>query len=169
MESYHFGPQSSPQKQSFPPVSSQAMKLRLSTPVAQDYNQVFDQFDQRLLKKLTPPGMKLKAIQFDGSEKGDVVHLEVTILGLIKQEWYNVITESGRNEKRNYFVDEGVRLPGMFKYWRHEHSIEKNGDSAVIVDNITYKSPFFLLDWLLWPTVLLQFAYRKPIYKKFFA
>ena len=144
------------------------MKLRISTSVAQNYNQVFDQFDERLLKQLTPPGMQLKLIEFDGSKKGGVVHLEVTILRLLKQEWYNEITEFERGEQRNYFVDEGVKLPGLFKYWRHEHSIEKDGTGTRIVDNITYKSPFLLLDWLLWPTLFLQFAYRKPIYKRMF-
>lgn len=144
------------------------MKIHLSTSVSQDYNTVFDRFNKDLLVALTPPGIKLNPVEFGGSAVDDVVHLEVTILGIFKQEWYNVITESESNEKRNYFVDEGVRLPGILKTWRHEHIIEKEGDGAKIIDLVTYTSPFFLLDWLMYPFLYLQFAYRRPIYRKFF-
>jgi ligand-binding SRPBCC domain-containing protein len=127
-------------------------------------------FDKSLFEKLTPPGAGVKLLRFDGSKEGDQVHIQMSLLfGLIKQDWHAHIAEHGENEQEAWFVDEGVKLPFFLKYWRHRHVASSDGDEhSFIIDDIHYKSPFALLSWLIYPVMYLQFAWRKPIYRKVF-
>ncbi|MHA7130560.1 SRPBCC family protein [Algoriphagus namhaensis] len=143
------------------------MKLTISTPVEQDYLQVKAGFNETLFVKLSPPFPPVKLLRFDGSTTGDLVSLELNFL-LFKQKWTSEIVEDSLDEQEFYFIDEGVQLPFFLKKWRHKHRILKAGSGTVILDEIDYEAPFFLLTWLLYPAMLLQFAYRKPIYKKLF-
>ena len=45
----------------------------------------------------------------------------------------------------------------------------KSGDGTEIVDDITYKTPTWLTDYLLYPVMWLQFAARKPVYRRVFS
>ena len=143
------------------------MKLTIKTQVEQDYLTVKNGFDASLFKKLSPPFPPVKLLRFDGSKKGDVVSLELNFLAF-KQTWISKITEDQTNEKEFYFVDEGVKLPFFLKSWRHKHRIIQSGDQSIIRDEIQYQAPFGLLTLLLYPALLLQFAYRIPVYKKIF-
>ena len=87
---------------------------------------------------------------------------------LFKQVWTSDITDDHEDAEQWYFIDEGTELPFFFKFWKHRHVIVKNGGNSRIVDDIEYKTPVLLLDWLLYPLLYLQFVYRKPIYKKVF-
>ena len=148
------------------------MKFNLVTQVAGNHREVFRRFDKELLLKLTPPGMKAELKRYDEpTAVGSVVELNVTMLGLIKQEWENDITDYEENDAECYFVDEGRKLPWPLKSWRHKHLIRKAKTDAgmecvEIVDDIEYTAggwtPF------IHPVVWLQFAYRKPLYRKFF-
>ena len=80
-----------------------------------------------------------------------------------------MITEDGANESECYFVDEGTQLPFFLKKWRHRHRILKtDADASIIVDEIDYTTPFWLLDYLIYPMMYLQFYMRKPVYKRYF-
>lgn len=143
------------------------MKLHLKTAVAQDYLKVFNAFDERLFRKLSPPYPKLNLLRFDGSEPGDVVEVELQT-GIKSFKWTSLITDKSITDTEAYFVDEGQILPPPLKLWQHKHLVSKNGTGAIIHDIITYSTGFKLLDLLLYPVMLLQFGARKPVYRKEF-
>ena len=148
------------------------MHFVLVTQVAEDHHKVFEQFDSRLLKALSPPGMKMKVIRYDEPhEPGSIVELEATLYGLIKQHWKNEITEVEHREEANWFVDKGLKLPWPVKSWQHKHLIraattEDGRPCTEIVDDITYDAGW--ITRLVHPVIWFQFAYRKPQYRKLF-
>ena len=146
------------------------MHILLITRVSGSPTDVFEQFDHNLLLKLSPPLMKVRLLQFDAPMKvGNVVHVEVKIMGIIRQEWYNVISEVSNSPDSHFFTDVGVHLPGMFSEWQHKHWVRKGADGCTeIVDDIHYKSVNRLFTALIYPLVFLQFWYRKPIYRRTF-
>ncbi|MEZ4771763.1 MAG: hypothetical protein R3D00_01190 [Bacteroidia bacterium] len=145
------------------------MRILLKTPVSGHFRDVFGRFDRKLFEALKPPGIHLEIVQFDGSQTGNTVHLKLTILGLLKQEWISKITEDSIGSDSAWFVDEGEKLPGFLRYWRHRHLVTQHGvNNSIITDDITFRTPFFLLDYIMYPVLYLQFAMRGPLYKKFF-
>ncbi|GMQ31490.1 hypothetical protein [Algoriphagus confluentis] len=143
------------------------MKLTIETAVEQGYLDVKRGFDESLFKKLSPPFPPVKLLRFDGSEKGNLVSLELNFL-LFKQKWTSEITEDKTTDFEFFFVDKGIELPFFLKKWTHKHRVISRGIGSIIRDEITYEAPFGLMTWLLYPALWLQFAYRKPIYKKIF-
>jgi ligand-binding SRPBCC domain-containing protein len=145
-------------------------QMILKTTVDGSVPEVYDRFGPDLLLQLSPPGMKVTIHEMSYPIELDTdVVIEVSILGIIKQHWHNRITEVIKTDDSCHFVDEGLKLPGMFKSWRHVHRICVGTDGKTqIVDDVTYTSPNNLLGWLFFPAVYLQFAYRKPKYKAFF-
>ncbi len=143
------------------------MRLIISTPVNSTPMQVFRQFDQSLFLKLAPPFPPVKLIRFDGCRQGDVVSLQLNFL-LFKQTWTSSITEQETTTEAIWFVDQGTQLPFFLTFWNHKHLIQKTEAGSEIVDEITFQSPWFLPEFLLYPVLWLQFVYRKPIYKKVF-
>jgi len=145
------------------------MRLKIRTHVRGHYRSVMSGFDRSLFEQLTPPGTKVELLRFDGSHKGDLVHIRLTMFGLIKQEWLSEITESVTTPEQSWFIDEGRELPFFLKAWRHKHVVEKaTSNQSVIVDDITFRTPTLLTDLLMYPIMYLQFAYRKPIYQRVF-
>lgn len=144
------------------------MKIYIATEVNQSIQQVWKGFDLSLFKALAPPFPPVEVKVFDGCMKGNIVSLELNFI-VAKQRWTSVITDQKNTEDEIYFVDFGTALPFFLKFWEHRHRIVRKGESAIIIDDITFKSPFLLLDYLLFPFLYLQFLYRKPIYKKLFA
>ncbi len=143
------------------------MQFKIVTPVQGSVKEVYDQFNKELLVKLTPPGMKVRLLRYDEpTVPGAIVQIETKMLGIIKQQWLNKITEVVETDQESFFVDEGVELPFPLKSWRHKHLIRKGESHTEIVDDIQYSAG--LLTWLLHPIVWLQFAWRKPQYKKVF-
>lgn len=143
------------------------MKLTIETKVDENYLNVKDGFTESLFSKLSPPFPPVKLLRFDGTAKGDLVTLELNFL-LFKQKWASRIIEDKTDEKEFYFIDKGVELPFFLRTWSHKHRINRIGNAAIIRDEIEYSAPFGLLSLLLYPAMLLQFAYRIPIYKKVF-
>ncbi|SIO04288.1 SRPBCC family protein [Algoriphagus halophilus] len=143
------------------------MDIKIKTNVEQDYLSVKEGFQASLFKKLSPPFPPVKLIRFDGSEKGDIVSLELNFI-FFRQKWVSKITEDQTTEEEFYFVDEGIELPFFLKSWKHKHRIIGTSKGSIIQDEISYQAPFKLLTWLLYPAMILQFAYRIPIYKKVF-
>ncbi len=129
---------------------------------------VWQHFNRELFLQLAPPFPPVTLLRFDGCKVGDVVTLKLGFV-FFSQIWESHIVQQETNENAIFFVDEGKKLPFFLKYWQHKHILQKTeNDCTIIVDDISYKSPFWLLDYLLYPMMYLQFAYRKPIYKKFF-
>ena len=144
------------------------MRIIIKTKVARNYRKVFQGFDINLFMKLKPPFIGLNVKRFDGCAKGDVVQVEINLLGF-KQNWTSVITEQVQNEHEIFFIDEGTILPKPLKYWKHKHIIENSVDSSIIIDDITYQSGSILIDFLLFPAFFIQFFYRKPVYRSYFS
>lgn len=144
------------------------MRIKISTLVKQPYTKVFEGFDQNLFIKLAPPFPPVKLLRFDGCKVDDRVALRLNFI-FFKQTWESLITDYQNNEQEISFVDEGVKLPFFLKYWKHHHRVVKEGEQTQIVDDISFKTPFFLFDYLMYPALYLQFLYRKPIYRKVFA
>lgn len=144
------------------------MHLKLKTKVKQDYLSVKDGFDEKLFLSLNPPFPPVKLKEFGGCAKGDKVHLELNFI-FFKQDWISDITFDNTSETVFEFIDEGTQLPFFLKYWKHHHIVERVDDNgSYIIDDIEFKSPFKLMDFILYPVLWLQFAYRKPIYKRLF-
>ncbi|TAH18172.1 MAG: hypothetical protein EAZ08_12200 [Cytophagales bacterium] len=146
------------------------MKISIKTPVVQDIETVWAGFNQSLFSKLAPPFPPVNLLRFDGSEQGDEVHLELNFI-FFTQTWVSVITENVKTDKEIYFIDKGIKLPFFLKFWQHKHRIVKSVDMkrgihTLIIDEIEFESPF---GFLLYPALFLQFAYRKPIYRKIFS
>jgi ligand-binding SRPBCC domain-containing protein len=144
------------------------MRIKISTLVKQPYKKVFEGFDQNLFIKLAPPFPPVKLLRFDGCKVDDRVALRLNFI-FFKQTWESLITDYQNNEQEISFVDEGVKLPFFLKYWKHHHRVVKEGEQTQIVDDISFKTPFFLFDYLMYPALYLQFLYRKPIYRKVFS
>jgi len=82
--------------------------------------------------------------------------------------YIELILEDGLDEREFYFVDAGTELPFFLKSWEHRHRILQNEQETYIIDDIHFRSPIVILDFLLWPVLWLQFLYRKPIYREVF-
>jgi ligand-binding SRPBCC domain-containing protein len=143
------------------------MHLKLTTLVTQNYQQVAANFDEKLFKALNPPFPPVKLLRFDGSRTGDEVHLELNFL-LFKQVWKSLIIEDSIQEGEIYFIDKGIQLPFFLRYWQHTHRILKQAEHTAIIDDIQFRTPFILFDYLMYPVLYGQFFYRKPVYKKYF-
>lgn len=143
------------------------MKLTIQTSVQQSYQQVWAGFTKDLFTKLSPPFPPVKVIRFDGCLKGDVVELELNFL-VFKQSWKSLITDQQTTDVDIFFLDEGIKLPFFLSSWRHYHRIIKDSNSTIIADEIEFRTPTILTDYLLYPLLWAQFAYRKPIYRSVF-
>jgi ligand-binding SRPBCC domain-containing protein len=143
------------------------MKIALQTPVEQGYLDVKSGFDESLFRKLSPPFPPVRLLRFDGSEKGDLVTLELDFI-FFRQRWTSEITEDRTTELEFYFVDQGVELPFFLKKWKHTHRMISSGIGSVIRDEIEFEAPFWVMTYLLFPALWLQFAYRKKIYREVF-
>ncbi|MEL6945100.1 MAG: hypothetical protein AAFO82_20780, partial [Bacteroidota bacterium] len=78
------------------------MKIVITTDVEQDYQTVWSRFDEQLFTALKPPLMPLQLLRFDGSLKGDEVHLKIA-----GQLWIAEIIEQAELPEEIYFVDKG--------------------------------------------------------------
>lgn len=142
------------------------MRIKIVTAVQQDVQSVIKGFDRDLFLALKPTLVPIHLLRFDGCKTGDEVHLN---LGL-GQKWISVITHSEETGTGMTFIDEGRQLPFFLTSWHHVHSIEvnPNNEGTLISDNITYSSKSKLLEWMLYPILYAQFAWRIPVYKRFF-
>ncbi len=143
------------------------MNIKISTKVNQSLLKVWEGFNLELFSKLAPPFPPVEVKEFGGCLKGDKVHLELNFI-FFKQDWISDIVDQKRTETEIYFIDEGTKLPFFLSYWRHQHRLVKNDEGTMIIDDITFKTPTILTDYLFYPLMYLQFLYRKPIYKKVF-
>ncbi|MEM6767027.1 MAG: hypothetical protein AAF824_03020 [Bacteroidota bacterium] len=144
------------------------MRIYITIPVKGNPRDILKRFDRQLFEALTPPGVRVELLRFDGSSKGDRIHVRLFLPILGKQDWVSVITEEKLSEHEAYFVDEGEQLPVFLAKWRHKHLIKTYQEGSAIVEDITYEAPNKLLGLLLYPLMYVQFAYRKIVYRKVF-
>ncbi len=140
----------------------------LSTHVSQDYDMVFRQFDRKLFEALQPPFPPCKLLRFDGSEAGNEVHVKL-FTGLKWEVWKSTITEHRLGEGEHVFVDKGTQLPSFLTYWEHRHRVRREKQGSTIIDDIIFELSSPLLYPIYYPAIYAQFAFRKPIYKKYFS
>ncbi len=144
------------------------MRIYITTTVKAPYQEVAQKFNQKLFTALSPPFPPVHLLRYDGNQPGDEVHVRLNF-GFFRQTWKSRITANTTVPGEVYFVDEGFVLPFFLRYWRHRHEIRRHGTGSLIVDDITFRCPNRLLDYLCYPFMYLQFAYRKPIYRRYFA
>jgi len=140
----------------------------MSTLVDQDFLSVKEQFNAELLKSLSPPFPKVTIRRFDGIHTGDKVSMELDFV-FFKQQWDGDIIDDRQTDQEFYFIDIGTKLPFFLKTWQHRHRLINKGEQTLIVDEIDYQSNNKLMTILFYPAMVLQFLYRKPIYKRIFA
>lgn len=143
------------------------MKITIKTRVNSDLQKVKSGFTEELFLSLNPPFPPVKLLEFGGCQTGDVVSLQLNFI-LFKQTWTSHIIEDGKSEQQWHFVDQGVKLPFFLKSWTHRHVVRKGVKGSVIMDDITYTTGTLITDLLMYPVLLGQFLYRKPVYKKIF-
>ena len=145
------------------------MRVILRTAVAQTPAQVMAGFTRELFVALAPPFPKLLVRHFGGCHTGDVVEIELDTL-VKKLPWTSLITEDGvLPDGTHFFVDEGQILPPPLRYWQHRHLLEPGPQGGcIIVDNLEYRTASRLLDTLIYPAMWAQFAWRQPIYRRWF-
>lgn len=143
------------------------MKFILRTNVAQSLEKVKEGFNEDLFFQLAPPFPKVSIKQFDGSKKGDIVSLELNFI-LFRQNWTSEIVDEGSSDTSYFFIDEGTILPLGLKFWRHRHTLQSIDRKTQIIDEVEFRSWNVLASLLLFPILLSQFFYRKPIYKRIF-
>ena len=128
---------------------------------------VWSQFNEALLKKISPPFPKVKIRRFDGCKLGDLVILEINLL-FIQVIWSSKITYAKQDLNQSIFIDEGIQVPFGINMWKHEHSIIKiDNTQCYIQDFITYKTSNAFLDIILFPFLWGIIFYRKPFYQKY--
>jgi ligand-binding SRPBCC domain-containing protein len=143
------------------------MKISIYTSVQQDYRRVWAGFTRQLFDQLSPPFPPVDVVRFDGCMKGDTVHLRLNFL-LFKQDWISLIIEQHETNQEIYFIDKGTKLPFFLSEWHHKHRIIRDGNHTRIADEITFRTPTRLTDFLLYPVFYGLFAYRGPVYKRIF-
>ena len=145
------------------------MHVTLRTAVAQPPAQVMAGFTQELFVALAPPFPRLRLLRFDGCRTGDRVEIELDVL-VQRLRWTSLITDAGQQPDGTlFFVDEGQTLPPPLRYWRHRHLVQPGpAGGSVIVDALEYRTASRLLDVVLYPAMWAQFAWRRPIYRRWF-
>ncbi|GAB2858627.1 SRPBCC family protein [Hymenobacter ruber] len=145
------------------------MHVTLRTAVSQSPAAVMAGFTRELFVALAPPFPRLRLLRFDGCRTGDRVEIELDTL-VKRLPWTSLIVGDGvQPDGTHFFVDEGQILPPPLRFWRHRHLIQPgpNGGS-VIVDALEYRTASRLLDAVIYPAMWAQFAWRRPIYRRWF-
>ena len=144
------------------------MRLTIKTKVGAPLPRVKEGFNKDLFLQLSPPFPKVEIHFFEGSSEGDLVSLKLNFL-LFKQTWTSKIVSEQLEDNFWEFIDEGTELPFFLKSWQHRHQVKVINNQTFIVDAIDFNSGSLVGNLLLYPGMLLQFLYRKPIYKRIFA
>jgi ligand-binding SRPBCC domain-containing protein len=145
------------------------MRVVVRTSVSQAPAAVMAGFTRDLFVALAPPFPRLRVFRFDGCRAGDKVEIELDTV-VKRLPWTSLITADGvRADGTHYFIDEGQILPPPLRYWRHHHRIEPGpSGGSLIVDDLEYRTASPLLDALIYPAMWAQFAWRQPIYRRWF-
>jgi len=144
------------------------MRILLSTRVQNTtVNQTIHLFNRESFLKLSPPFPKSELLQFDGCKKGDLVKLRLRLF-FAWHYWDSEIIENSQTDYSWQFIDSGTRLPFFLSGWLHKHSLVQSENDVFVIDDIEFKAHNRLFEWLIYPALWIQFAFRKPIYRKEF-
>ncbi len=144
------------------------MKISIKTTVAGIPRSIFSRFTEDLFRALAPPFPSVRVIQFDGCYVGDTVSVELNFL-FFRTMWTSIIEEQGSHEHEIYFTDRGVLLPFFLSAWHHTHIIRTlDAEHSAIIDTITFEAHHPILTFIISPFIIMQFLYRKPVYKRYF-
>ncbi|MDB5270334.1 MAG: hypothetical protein JWP58_3374 [Hymenobacter sp.] len=145
------------------------MHVTLRTAVAQPPAVVMAGFTRELFVALAPPFPRLRLLRFDGCHTGDRVEIELDTL-VKRLPWTSLIVDDGvQPDGTHFFVDEGQILPPPLRFWRHRHLIQPGPyGGSVVVDALEYRTASRLLDVVIYPAMWAQFAWRRPIYRRWF-
>lgn len=143
------------------------MKLILKTRVRSLPETVWQKFDRDLFLRLAPPFPRVKFLRFDGCRLGDMVEIQLHFL-IFRQFWISEIIEQRTKPDEITFVDEALALPFFLRRWVHRHRIVRLESGSEIIDEIEFGSGWFALDWLIYPAMWLQFAYKQLVYRRAF-
>jgi len=139
-----------------------------SSPVPLPPEKIFAGFGLELFRRLNFPLTPLQVIRFDGCILHGITHVKIGIPPLAV-EWIGLNTELQQQTDEIFFVDEGQKLPFFLRYWRHKHRIILTAPGqSVIRDEVEFRSAGKLAEMLLYPLLWMQFAWRIPIYRKYF-
>lgn len=145
------------------------MKLIFKTPINRPFEKVRDGFTQDLFIYLAPPLIPFRLKRFDGCKKGQEVHIEMSPLPCVKQDWVSVMTFEETNAQGWSFIDEGKVLPWPLNRWKHHHRVDRVDENrCLIVDDISYECAPAFLGPLIKPFLWMVFAIRPGRYKKYF-
>ncbi|HOY49480.1 MAG TPA: hypothetical protein PK281_08770 [Flavobacteriales bacterium] len=122
-------------------------------------------FNRELFLKLSPPFPKSELLRFDGCKKGDLVQLRLRLF-FTWHYWDSEIVEDSQTDNSWQFVDSGTRLPFFLSGWLHKHSLVQSGNDVLVIDDIQFKAYNRFFELLSYPALWIQFAFRKPIYRK---
>lgn len=137
--------------------------IRITTPVKESYQFVYKQFDQKLFEFLAPKSLRL--IRFDGSEKGNEVHIKAPLISRPAQ--FEII-DHGIDDNKAFFIDQGKLLPKIMKTWRHEHTMSNKKFHTEIEDHITFKASNMIIGFILYPLIWADMYGRKRKYIQYF-
>lgn len=144
------------------------MNFTIETPIPLPADEVYRQFDRKLLEALLPKFPPAKLLHYEGSDVGSLVTVRLwTPLG--NADWTVTIVERGEDKNGFYFIDEGKELPVFLKAWRHEHRVNHRGNESVIIDDISFDVSSWLPKKLVYKQMKEQFANRQPVYRKYFS
>ena len=121
------------------------------TTVPAPLEQVFEFFSRaENLSDLTPPWLQFQITSPLPVEMkpGALIEYRLKLMG-IPFRWQTLITEW---EPGVRFVD--AQLKGPYKLWRHEHRFSASGDNTLMVDELSYEAP----GWILEPLVTAVFV-----------
>ncbi|HUF03316.1 MAG TPA: SRPBCC family protein [Aridibacter sp.] len=110
------------------------------------------------IERLIPPWEKATIVQrAEISELGSRAIIEQKILGLVPSRW---IAEHTAYDPPKMFED--VQVSGPFKTWRHRHIVRPHGEGSLLIDDIEYEPPGWIVGSLLDP------AFVRPKLEKMF-
>lgn len=120
------------------PEQTGSFLLRSECELNRPIDQVFEFFsDPFQLENITPPWMKFRVVTPApiNIEAGTLIDYRLQMYG-IPFRWRSEITKW---QPGVVFVDEQVK--GPYRYWRHEHTFESNGEMTIVRDKVAYAVP----------------------------
>ncbi len=142
------------------------MHFTISQKIPLPLHKVKSHFNRSLFAFLTKG--RARIIRYDGQKAGDVIELEVAVLGKL-QKWKGTILADKSTDQYYLFIDTAHQLPFPLSFWKHVHFLRKNNnESSTITDRIHFSTGKLFLDTLLFLPLFCMFYVRKWQYKKFY-
>ena len=118
--------------------------------------------DPKNLGALTPPWIDFQMLTAQPVEMrhGALIEYRIKLRG-VPVRWITEITDWDPPRR---FVD--IQKRGPYRSWRHEHRFEPLDGGTVVVDDVAYEVPGWLVEpllhrWLVRPDLDRLFAYRR--------